>query len=444
MDPILRAAQDRLGALLKEKDALVAKATAGEAIDMERVKSLTDDIQNAQSDVEALVKLSGLSASANDFLTGQRTLNPVASASPIRDPEEERKKPVIRGRARHFSDQMTAYRFGKFAQAALLRRADAINYCKSNGIPLMAGQNESVNEDGGFLVPEEFQTDMIKLLERYGVFRNFAKFKPMASDTLTRPRRTGGVTAYWVDEGEAATESDADWDRVRLTAKKLMVRSRITSEINEDATVNMADELMFEISYAFAQKEDRAGFVGDGTSTHGRIVGAAQRLFDVYTATGGVGLKLGAGNAYSELTRADFSGTKALLPDFADNENTRWFCHRSFYYEVMESLALAVGGVTFKEFSDGGPPRLLGYNVEFVNAMPKVAANSQVCALLGDMYHAADFGESRATTIAMSEHALFSTDEIAVRGTERVDINVHDVGNATLAGPIVGLVLAAS
>ena len=38
----------------------------------------------------------------------------------------------------------------------------------------------------------------------------------------------------------------------------------------------------------------------------------------------------------------------------------------------------------------------------------------------------------------------FAEDQLAIRGTQRFDINVHDVGNTTAAGPIVGLITAAS
>ncbi len=48
---------------------------------------------------------------------------------------------------------------------------------------------------------------------------------------------------------------------------------------------------------------------------------------------------------------------------------------------------------------------------------------------------AASLGDRRITTIQMSEHALnaFEQDEVVIRGTERFDIIVHDVGD-TVAG----------
>jgi hypothetical protein len=59
----------------------------------------------------------------------------------------------------------------------------------------------------------------------------------------------------------------------------------------------------------------------------------------------------------------------------------------------------------------------------------------------------------------MSEHALnaFEQDEVVIRGTERFDIVVHDVGDPTpaagpakspqlgnIAGPVVGMITASS
>ena len=79
--------------------------------------------------------------------------------------------------------------------------------------------------------------------------------------------------------------------------------------------------------------------------------------------------------------------------------------------------------------------------------MPKASATSQVCCLFGNLRLAARLGDRRMTTIQMSEHALnaFEQDEVVIRGTERFDIVVHDVGNnAGTAGPIVGLITAAS
>jgi HK97 family phage major capsid protein len=50
--------------------------------------------------------------------------------------------------------------------------------------------SEGTNTAGGYLVPEEFGTDLILLREQYGVARRLCKIVPMSSDTRTDPRQT--------------------------------------------------------------------------------------------------------------------------------------------------------------------------------------------------------------------------------------------------------------
>jgi HK97 family phage major capsid protein len=60
--------------------------------------------------------------------------------------------------------------------------------------------------------------------------------------------------------------------------------------------------------------------------------------------------------------------------------------------------------------------------------------------LFGDLAKAAAMGERRQVTIKRSDERYFDQDQIGLLGTERVDINNHDLGDNTTAGPMVGLV----
>jgi HK97 family phage major capsid protein len=361
------------------------------------------------------------------------------------------------GTLKNFRGEKNAERAYRFGQWFLGVRgiASAATFCRENGIALTRTISEGVNESGGFLVPEEFGNDLIDLRETYGVFRRNAKMVPMASDTRSDPRRTGGLTAYFVAESGAGTQSDKSWDRVSLTAKKLMVLARYSSEVSEDAVINMGDDLAGEIAYAFAVKEDNCGFIGDGSSTYGGMQGVTTKikgLSGTIANIAGLVVATGTGYAssYGSAVLTDFEAVVGKLPVFADTPSAKWYMHKSFYWNVAAKLVLAAGGVTGAEIEGSRTKRFLGYDVEFVQAMPKNPAVSQVCALLGDLSLAASFGSRRDTTIAVSEHSRFANDEIEIKGTERFDINVHDVGNASatagsrVEGPIVGLITAAS
>jgi HK97 family phage major capsid protein len=127
------------------------------------------------------------------------------------------------------------------------------------------------------------------------------------------------------------------------------------------------------------------------------------------------------------------------LPNYADTPNTKWICHRYFWWNVMERLARAAGGVTAAEVRGPAARSCLGYPVEISQVFPKTDANSQILCTFGDHTLAATLGDRRETVISISDQAYWANDQIGIKGTERFDINVHDVGTATVAGPVVAL-----
>ena len=47
-------------------------------------------------------------------------------------------------------------------------------------------------------------------------------------------------------------------------------------------------------------------------------------------------------------------------------------------------------------------------------------------------------------TLSYSTDYKFAEDQIAIKGTERIDVVVHDIGDTSNAGPVVGLITASS
>lgn len=342
-----------------------------------------------------------------------------------------------------------AYQFGMWFLATSGKSQRARQYCGERGIQLLwqdrdnnivqLAHAENVSSTGGFLVPPQLEADLIDLREEYGVARQLLRNRTMRSDTLTIPRRTGGLTAYWVTDNEAITESTKGWDNVTLTAKKIGCLAKTSSELSEDAIIDMMDDLASEISYAFVFKEDECAFNGDGTSTYGGIQGLRSKLSNIDGAgTASFGLVSMTGNLWSELTLADFHYIKGKLPKYAKKRKPVWVCSEQFRSAVIERLMLAAGGITDAMIAAGVEPRFLGYPVVTSQSMPTAEADSTVSVLLGAFQLAASFGDRRQTTIAMSEHSSFANDQTDIRGTERFDIVVHEAGTSTVAGPYVG------
>lgn len=333
-----------------------------------------------------------------------------------------------------------AYRFGKYCQSLMGSRS-ARSWCEAHGLELRLHQ-EDVNTTGGYLVPEEFSNDIIRLVEERGIFRQHAKIVPMFSDTKLTDRRTGGLTAHLVGEGAAGTESTMTWDQVRLVAKKWMVLTRITSELNEDAAISVGDQIATEIAFAFASKEDDLGFNGTGISTDGGINGLKPAMAE---ATAGVITSGSGNNLWSELELIDFTSMIGLLPQFADTPETAWFCHRAFWAQVMEGLAFAAGGNTKGDLAGPLSKSFLGYPVVISQVLPSAEADSTIAVYLGDLSLAAMFGDRRGMTVGMSDQAsvggesVFERDQVALKATERFDIVIHDVGDTSVVGAMVAL-----
>ena len=178
-----------------------------------------------------------------------------------------------------FSSREMAWKFGTWCLATMGHKKSLEN-CRNHGIQIKA-HTEGVNTQGGFLVPDEMAAELVTLREQYGVFRRNAKIYRMASDTLRIPRKNTGLTAYWVGEAAAATESTMGFDSVQLVAHKLTALTTVSNELLEDSVIDLASDVANEIAYQFAYKEDDAGFNGDGTSTYGGIVGLKGALFVV-------------------------------------------------------------------------------------------------------------------------------------------------------------------
>lgn len=345
---------------------------------------------------------------------------------------------------------------GLFVLASAFQNQNAKNILEEEyGIPLIRfteskekAMGEDVGTTGGILVPTELIPNLILLIEKYGIFRQEAIEYPMGSDSAIAPKLTSGLTVYCPGAGVAPTASDAAFHGVGMTAKKWMTLTALDSELDEDSAIAIGELIGFLIGQAFAQKEDEVGFLGNGTSTYFGHTGIAGALLAVDATIANIkSLIVGAGNAYSELTLANFEDVCGIVPDYADNGDLKWYNSRKFYYTVMVKLAMAAGGANATEVLTGSVSRektYFGYPVRFAQAMPSTEANSQICALLANIKLGAYLGDRRKLTIDRSTEAYFTTDQVGIRGTERVAPSVHGVGDTTNAGPICGLITAAS
>lgn len=297
---------------------------------------------------------------------------------------------------------------------------------------------------GDAIVPTELASWIIQKIGQYGKFRRNAVRAPMGSSSMTVPKVTADLTIYCPGEGNLITASDVNIAQVAMVARKFACLTVLSREIEEDALAGLGEIIGVSMARSMAKKEDEIGFMGDGTSEYFGMTGIVGALRAVDETIANIkSLIVGSGNAYNELTLEDFRKVVGILPDDAD-DNGKWYMSKKFYYNVVYPLAVTAGVANIFEILSNRKDRfLLGYPVEFIGCMPSVAGDSQICAILADLELGAILGERRILEIARSEDYLFGNDLTAIRGTQRIDISAHGVGDTEEAGPIVGLITAA-
>lgn len=314
-----------------------------------------------------------------------------------------------------------------------------------DGKKTMTGTSQT---GGGALVTIEQSATIIKLLEEYGKFRANARPMPLAAGSTTVPKVDGLLTVYCPGEGGTVTPGDPTIQTIALVPKTLCALTAYSLELEDDSLVALGELLADLFARSFAYYEDLCGFLGDGTSTYFHFTGVTGALRAVSATIASIkSLVVGAGTTYAALTLANFISVVGTLPQLADDADAKWYVHRYFYYTVMVSLALAAGGATATEVILGAGQRqkmFLAYPVEITQVMPRLAAVSQICALLANLRQGAVLGTRGGIEFAASDQRYFDAGLMAVRGRDRVAINAHGVGDTTKAGPICGLITAAS
>lgn len=333
-----------------------------------------------------------------------------------------------------------AYKAGRWIQAAIFGNHEAAQWCSEHGVGIGAAMGETSNAAGGLFVPDELTNAIIDLRETFGLARRECRVASMSSDSQLIPRRAGGVTAYAVGENLEITKSDASFNQVELNARKWAALTLISNELMEDAVIDMADWVAQEMAHAFAEKEDDALFNGDGGADFHGINGIRNKIVDGTHTTGAVDATSGD-DQFGELIGSDFAALTGVIPSWAV-ANAKWYISSQGYALSMLRLMEAAGGNTMTTIADGIGLSYLGFPVVLTPKMPTVstALNNVAMVVFGDMRQSVTFGDRRGFRMAVLRERYAEFDQTGVVATERMDINVHELGDNTNAGGLVALI----
>lgn len=449
----LKALLDELAAVVAEMEAMTEDSPEGDApaepmtAEQEAsLRSLEEKADKLRERIEFVqrvqVKESELRAVLERAAPAKAIETPVSKETAVE--KREYAVPKSHNNLRAFKDAETAYRAGMHLKGYVFGDAEARRWCQDHGVETRA-QAGGINSLGGVLSSPELSNEIIRLVEEFGVFPQYAKRAVMNSDTLVYPRRTGGLTARPVGENVEVTQSDVTFDNVELNARIWGVANRTPNSLLEDSVIDLADAMAVEVAQAFSEAFDNAGFIGDGTLAYHGVTGVATKVLQsaysasVVTAT--------SNQTFGDLTMRNFTDVLARLPLYARNRNARWFISPAGWGSAMLRLAMLPGGTSNAGGNNSGNiaagfgETFLGYPVTLVQPMESrvTGTTGQVAALFGDLSQAAIFGERRAISIKTASERYIEFDQTLTFATARNAMVVSDLGSTTKAGPIVAL-----
>ncbi len=135
---------------------------------------------------------------------------------------------------------------------------------------------EGNDANGGYLVPEEWDSRLIDKLEEENIFRGIATTITTSGEHKINIAGTKPAAA-WIEEGGALTFGDATFDQIVLDAHKLHVAIKVTEELLYDNAFNLEGYIIDQFGKAIGNAEEDAFLNGDGT---GKPTG-------IFAATGG-------------------------------------------------------------------------------------------------------------------------------------------------------------
>ena len=148
---------------------------------------------------------------------------------------------------------------------------------------IKATLEEASNDLGGYLVPEDYRTEIIKRLMGVTVVRGRARVVTTTRDAVEWPVVEGGNNIYtsavrvtWVDETPAnasVAETNPTFGMKKIPVHTVMARTNLSQNLLEDSAFNLLEIMSGLFAEAMAVDEDAQFLTGTGSGRPYGILG---------------------------------------------------------------------------------------------------------------------------------------------------------------------------
>lgn len=212
----------------RDKDGLLSKE------DAETYNAMEEKIKNYSKEIERMEEMENMENELN---------KPVNS-------------PIVNKPLKADNEVKTGRASNEYKEAML-------NALRSNFRQVSNVLQEGVDADGGYLVPDEYDTRLIQKLEDNNVVRALAtKIKTSGEHKINIASTT--PAAAWIEEGGTLTFGDAKFEQKILDAHKLHVAVKVTEELLYDNAFGLENFLIDSFGKAIGNAEENAFLNGTG------------------------------------------------------------------------------------------------------------------------------------------------------------------------------------
>lgn len=254
-------------ARLKEVAAELEKILAQDSVsagDLEKVKALTTESKELQSNIETLLagEQARAAAAVSAPVTAPAARDPVAAQVETKMTATEKVDMLMKG---------MVYAKKEFGVASFRHVAKAF---EENGVPQMAKIFEAAQQRtlvsnnasaGGILLPEDVSSDIIDILRPQTTFlQGGPTIIPMPNGTYKLPAAASGATASYRGEAKPASVSQPTFKAINMSAKLLAGIVPISNQLIRWSGPNVGQWARTDLAVAMGTAMDYAAYFGDG------------------------------------------------------------------------------------------------------------------------------------------------------------------------------------
>ncbi len=279
---------------------------------------------------------------------------------------------------------------------------------------------ESTDSAGGYLVPEEFRAEIIRIIPKYGIFRKYARQLPMNTDTLRVPRQTSTVTVSWPGEVVKGTASKPVLGQVILNAKTMVGLCSYSAEFLADAGLPILQYLQTIFAEEIGAEEDNQAFNGTGVPFIGVLNASGVNSYSLGGST------TSGKTAITDLTVDDLIKAADKTSEDVD-EGAVYVFHKSALTALRQIKVTTT--YALQPASMGAPGTIAGIPWDTSKKLPSAPAAGVNFAIYGNFMYAL-LADRQQMTIALAREGtigannLFEQNMAGLRITERIAIDI--------------------